>query len=79
MRVSEGGFGDRHRALGPQTPVELDRPQLAQRLPELLGDETVLIMTTHSIIMLALARRVIAMDGGRVVADGPREKLVSIG
>ena len=53
--------------------------QLAQRLPELLGDETVLIMTTHSIIMLALARRVIAMDGGRVVADGPREKLVSIG
>ena len=53
--------------------------QLAQRLPELLGDETVLIMTTHSIIMLGLARRVIAMDGGRVVADGAREKLVNIG
>ena len=53
--------------------------QLAQRLPELLGDDSVLIMTTHSIIMLALAQRVIAMDGGRVVADGPREKLVSIG
>ena len=33
MRVSEGGFGDRHRALGPQPPVEFDRPQLAQRLP----------------------------------------------
>ena len=53
--------------------------QLAQRLPELLGEHTVLIMTTHSVIMLGLAKRVIAMDGGRVVADGPREKLVSIG
>ena len=52
--------------------------QLAQRLPQLLGDETVLIMTTHSVIMLGLAKRVIAMDGGRLVADGPREKLVSI-
>jgi len=52
--------------------------KLAQRLPQLLGDETALIMTTHSVIMLGLARRVIAMDGGRLVADGPREKLVSI-
>ncbi|MBS1228560.1 MAG: transporter related protein [Proteobacteria bacterium] len=53
--------------------------QLAQRLPPLLGDDSVLIMTTHSVIMLGLAKRVIAMDGGRLVADGPREKLVSIG
>ena len=53
--------------------------QLAQRLPQLLGDDSVLIMTTHSVIMLGLAKRVIAMDGGRVVADGAREKLVSIG
>ena len=53
--------------------------QLAQRLPQLLGDDSVLIMTTHSAIMLGLAKRVIAMDGGRLVADGPREKLVSIG
>jgi ATP-binding cassette subfamily B protein/ATP-binding cassette subfamily C protein LapB len=52
--------------------------QLAERLPKLLGEADVLLMTTHSIIMLGLAKRVIAMDGGRVVADGPREKLVSI-
>jgi ABC-type bacteriocin/lantibiotic exporter with double-glycine peptidase domain len=53
--------------------------RLAERLPSLLEADTVLIMTTHSAIMLQLARRVIAMDGGRLVADGPREKLVSIG
>ncbi|MBV5330940.1 hypothetical protein JZU69_00625, partial [bacterium] len=52
--------------------------QLAERLPKLLGEDDVLLMTTHSIIMLGLVKRVIAMDGGRVVADGPREKLVSI-
>ncbi len=51
---------------------------LAERLPKLLGDSTVLIMTTHSPIMLAMVQRIIALDGGRVVADGPREKLVKI-
>jgi len=52
---------------------------LAERLPTLLGDSSVLIMTTHSSIMLSTVQRVIALDGGRVVADGPREKLVTIG
>ena len=49
---------------------------LAARLPQLLGDESVLVMTTHSAIMLAIAPRIIALDAGRIVADGPREKLV---
>jgi ATP-binding cassette subfamily B protein/ATP-binding cassette subfamily C protein LapB len=52
--------------------------QLAERLPKLLGDSTVLIMTTHSPIMLQTVQRIIALDGGRLVADGPREKLVTI-
>lgn len=51
---------------------------LAERLPKLLADDAVLIMTTHSIIMLGMVERVIAMDGGRLVADGPREKLVRV-
>ena len=50
--------------------------QLAARLPQLLEPETVLVMTTHSAIMLALAPRIIALDAGRIVADGPREKLI---
>ena len=51
---------------------------LAERLPKLLDDSAVLIMTTHSSIMLETVRRIIALDGGRVVADGLREKLVTI-
>lgn len=50
---------------------------LAERLPKLL-DTSVLIMTTHSPIMLQTVQRIIALDGGKIVADGPREKLLKI-
>lgn len=51
---------------------------LAERLPGFLGNNTLLIMTTHSAIMLATIQRVIALDGGKIVADGLREKLVRV-
>lgn len=51
---------------------------LAERLPGLLDSSSVLLMTTHSAIMLETVHRIIALDGGRLVADGPREKLVRI-
>jgi len=51
---------------------------LAERLPKLLDSSTVLIMTTHSSVMLQTVQRIIALDGGRLVADGPREKLLTI-
>ena len=50
---------------------------LAERLPKLL-DTSILIMTTHSPIMLQTVQRIIALDGGKIVADGPREKLLKI-
>ncbi len=50
--------------------------QFAERLPKLLDDSMVLVMTTHSPTMLQMVQRVIALEGGKVVADGPREKLV---
>lgn len=51
---------------------------LAESLPKLLDSSSVLIMTTHSPIMLQTVQRIIALDSGKVVADGPREKLVTI-
>lgn len=51
---------------------------LAERLPKLLDTTTTLIMTTHSSTMLKIAQRVIALDNGHLVADGPREKLVTL-
>jgi len=51
---------------------------LAARLPKLMDSSSVLIMTTHSSIMLNTVDRIIALDGGRIVADGPREKLIKI-
>lgn len=51
---------------------------LAERLPKIVDSSAVIIMTTHSPIMLQTVQRIIALEGGRVVADGPREKLVSI-
>ncbi len=49
---------------------------LAERLPHLLDPQDVLIMTTHSAIMMGITPRIIALDGGRIVADGLRDKLV---
>ncbi len=51
---------------------------LAESLPKLLDSSSVLVMTTHSPVMLATIQRIIALDGGRIVADGPREKLVTL-
>lgn len=51
---------------------------LAERLPQLLDSRTTLLMTTHSALMLNMVQRVIALDSGKVVADGAREKLVTL-
>ncbi len=52
---------------------------LAERLPNFLSKDDVLIMTTHSTIMLGMVQRVVALDGGRIIADGPRDKLLRVG
>lgn len=51
---------------------------LAERLLQSLDPQTTLLMSTHSGIMIAAAQRVIALNNGQVVADGPREQLVTI-
>jgi len=48
---------------------------IAARLREFSAGRT-LVVATHSHIMLAMLDRLIVVDGGRIVADGPREKVL---
>jgi len=45
------------------------------RLGEELGGRT-LLLVTHRASLLALVERLVVMDGGRVVADGPRDEVL---
>jgi ABC-type transport system involved in cytochrome bd biosynthesis fused ATPase/permease subunit len=51
---------------------------LADRLPQVMASEDVLIMVSHSATMLQATGRVIVLDAGRVVADGERDRLVRV-
>jgi ATP-binding cassette subfamily C protein LapB len=46
------------------------------RLLEMLEGRT-LILVTHRGSMLSLVDRLVVMDQGRIVADGPRDKVVA--
>ena len=50
---------------------------LAQRINSLLAPQDVLIVTTHSAVMLGAVQRVVVLDSGRILADGLRERIVS--
>lgn len=53
--------------------------QLAERLPQVLGADDVLLMVTHSAPLLAATPRLLVLDGGRLVADGERERILRSG
>jgi ATP-binding cassette, subfamily C, bacterial LapB len=74
------------RAVLHQAPILLlDEPtsamdfsteaQVTQRLEAFARDRTVLLVT-HRTSLLPLATRVIVLDQGRIVADGPREQIL---
>jgi len=48
---------------------------IAARLRDFSQGRT-LVVATHSHVMLAMLDRLIVIDGGRIVADGPREKVL---
>ena len=66
------------RARVKQIQVELrdgrDIPPM--RLAEMLPGKT-LILVTHRSSLLSLVDRLVVVDGGKVVADGPREQVVA--
>lgn len=49
--------------------------QVTQRVAAFARDKT-LVLITHRTSMLALVSRVIVVDGGKVVADGPRDRIM---
>ena len=49
--------------------------RIKARLAEELGNRT-LLLVTHRASLLAMVDRLIVMDGGRVVADGPRDAVL---
>ena len=49
---------------------------IKRRLTEFSKDKTV-ILISHRTSLLELAERIIVMDGGRIVADGPKDQVVT--
>lgn len=49
--------------------------QITQRLAAFSQDKTV-VLVTHRTSLLAMATRVIVVDGGKIVADGPRDRIM---
>ncbi|MCY1434915.1 type I secretion system ATPase [compost metagenome] len=49
--------------------------QLRQRLQRYCADKT-LLLVTHRTAMLALVDRLVVLDGGRIVADGPKDAVI---
>lgn len=72
--------------LGKPKVIFLDEPssamdmatekQLIQRLREAVAPDQTLIISTHRYSMLELVDRLIVVDRGMVVADGPKEKVM---
>lgn len=61
----------------PTQGLDSDTEQtIVKRLNSQLPRENTLILTTHSSAVLSLTQRIIALDQGKIVADGPTEKLL---
>lgn len=49
--------------------------QITQRMSQFASGKTV-VLVTHRTSMLAMVDRVIVIDGGKIVADGPRDRIM---
>jgi ATP-binding cassette subfamily C protein LapB len=47
-----------------------------EQLKSTVGPEQTLIITTHKTALLALTNRVVVIDHGRIVADGPTQEVL---
>jgi ATP-binding cassette subfamily C protein LapB len=49
--------------------------RIQTRLASIIKDKTVLLIT-HRLSMLRIVDRLVVMEGGRIVRDGPREEVL---
>jgi ATP-binding cassette subfamily C protein LapB len=63
-------FDELSAAMDNQTEQEV-----IQNIKELTKDKT-LILSTHRSSLLTLVDRIVVMDAGKIVADGPKEKVM---
>jgi len=74
------------RALVTDPPIDIfDEPTSSmdntseaifkQRFTEIMGNKT-LVLITHRSSMLSMVNRLIVVDGGKIVADGPKAKVI---
>jgi ATP-binding cassette subfamily C protein LapB len=47
-----------------------------ERLKAALAPEQTVIVSTHRHNMLSILNRLIVIDGGRIIADGPRDEVL---
>jgi len=68
----------RPRLLLLDEPSSMVDPATEQKLIARLRalDDTTIVLVTHRMAMLALVDRLIVMDRGRVIADGPRDEVL---
>src|SRR3990167_9705902 len=62
----------------PTASMDDSTEQIVKKnLSSYLNANTTLILVTHKISMLSLVDRLIVVDSGRIVADGPKEKVIA--
>ena len=62
----------------PSSSMDLaSERELISRLEPAFDESTTLIIATHRHSMLALVNRLIVIDQGKVVADGPKDAVIS--
>ena len=52
--------------------------QMIRGISETMNEEMTLIVATHRSSLLALVSRLIVLDGGRLVADGPKDQVLAL-
>jgi len=60
----------------PTSAMDFSTESMFIKKMETYAENKTMIVVTHRMSLLALAKRVIVMDQGRIVADGPKEAVL---